>query len=335
MAEFRWIHMSLCLILISQSEVIGETSKMAKVGDDVTLPCLKMIPDQKMCNGTTWTFSDSSKSTVELINLSRVKSKTDRLSLTENCSLLIKKVTDEEAGLYHCDQYRSTTGQPVHQSGIYLSVINMTEHQVDNKVTLSCSVSRFGSCHHRVTWLFMGKAVEKKGGEIQTSEGDCAATVSVQKPHFIQSKLFTCEVTDEKTENRKQFNFTSKPSGRKTDMSLPSIIVPVVLVVILIAVVLIIIRWKRAAGNNTEASGNAELSLNPAGTESVPGPSQDPAEPEVSYATISYTMNINSKTRGDGHDGDAVTYSTVKAPSSSDRAVLDPSQLYATVNHPK
>ncbi|TDH00736.1 hypothetical protein EPR50_G00191510 [Perca flavescens] len=59
------------------------------------------------------------------------------------------------------------------------------------------------------------------------------------------------------------------------------------------------------------------------------------ADPEggVSYASVSFTKKTNS--RDQVQDGeDAVTYSTVKAPSSSAGSSADPRYLYATVNKP-
>ncbi|KAL7389095.1 hypothetical protein ABVT39_026425 [Epinephelus coioides] len=61
------------------------------------------------------------------------------------------------------------------------------------------------------------------------------------------------------------------------------------------------------------------------------------ADPEdgVSYASISYTKKTNSKAQVLFKDeDDAVTYSTVKASSSSAGASADLTNLYATINKP-
>ncbi|KAF1376929.1 hypothetical protein PFLUV_G00216590 [Perca fluviatilis] len=65
----------------------------------------------------------------------------------------------------------------------------------------------------------------------------------------------------------------------------------------------------------------------------------DIADPEggVSYASISYTKKTNrrAQTHVDDDDDDAVTYSVMKASSSSAPACADPSEFYATVNKQK
>ncbi len=87
-----------------------------------------MINDQNKCDGTTWNFSGSKGGTVELIRLGqigeKVAMKSDRLSVTENCSLVIKKVTDEDAGRYICQQYDKSGQKRAPDSGVLLSVVS-------------------------------------------------------------------------------------------------------------------------------------------------------------------------------------------------------------------
>ncbi|KAL3979449.1 transforming acidic coiled-coil-containing protein 1 [Sarotherodon galilaeus] len=374
MGEFRWIQMFLCLMIqiaVSSTVSVNETSIFMKAGGDVTLPCLNVIDEQNKCDGTTWTFASTNKPTaVELITLGHIgeeaKTKSDRLSVTANCSLLIKKLTVEDVGLYSCQQYKveetPSKHTRVHLSLVELSIITLTEHKNTDKVTLSCSVVRNGDCHHTVKWLITGQDVDKENKEIVTSQTDCFTNVSVPKSHFLHSstdKILKCEVTDTKS-GRVQV-FSPQPSGEETvdpktttkmnrksesdttsgtttiTKSSPSItdlslyITGAVGLVILLITAVFVIRWKKNKGNKTQMYENAGLSLKPTETQSAPQTIQDLVEPEVSYATISYTKNSNSKTRvhRDG-EGDAVTYSTVKAPSSASTA--DPSNLYSTVN---
>ncbi|XP_039455177.1 uncharacterized protein LOC120433254 [Oreochromis aureus] len=129
MAAFTWIQMSSLLILMLQFKGTTEQNQTvtAERGHDVTLPCKNVIQGQHNCISTTWIFSDpsSSVSLFEFEQFKEVKPKSDRLSLSADCSLVIKKVTDQDVGRYTCRQYKNATGP---QEGpdfmIHLSVIN-------------------------------------------------------------------------------------------------------------------------------------------------------------------------------------------------------------------
>ncbi|XP_042246118.1 uncharacterized protein LOC121882147 isoform X1 [Thunnus maccoyii] len=284
MVELRWIKMSLFLILGLQfTAVTGQTSLYITVrdGDEVTLSCENVMTDQDKCDRITWLFNGlRSTATVALIELGQIvenaKAKSDRLSVTANCSLVIKKVTVEDVGRYTCRQFKS--GQ---------------EQGQDSRVDLS----------------------------VVTSED-------------TKSAATTKSTTTTSTKTTKLRTTTSTPKQDFPDWA-KFIIVAVGLASLLI-IVLVIIRWKKTKGKKTQMDENIGLSLNPAVT---PETSQDTADPEdgVSYVSISFTGKTNSKARvgGDGDDeGDAVTYSTVKASSSSAGASTDPSSLYATINKP-
>ncbi|XP_033986503.1 uncharacterized protein LOC117482511 isoform X5 [Trematomus bernacchii] len=122
MDEFKQIKMSVFLILLLQftGAATGQffLSRSVRVGDEAILSCNYVKPFKLQCYGTTWTFADSA-STVELVKGGQIRS--DRLRVTENCSLVIKKVTEEDAGTYTCRQIRSEKDGPNCQ--VYLSVV--------------------------------------------------------------------------------------------------------------------------------------------------------------------------------------------------------------------
>ncbi|XP_027140068.1 uncharacterized protein LOC109136832 [Larimichthys crocea] len=216
MVDFKWI-----LIALLQFTAAAEglpPSFTVRAGQEVTLPCGNVIDDQKNCDSTTWVFIDSSqRASVELIDHGQIdKSKSDRLSVTQNCSLVIKNVTDEDAGLYYCQQYKSGQRQrPV--SDVYLSVVTMTEHKITDQVEWSCSVSTYnGWCYYTVKWLFVGTNVDKYHKDLQTSQSGCSAYVRLQSSHFMHtsnSDLLKCEVTD--GDKVQLFPFRLQPSGEK------------------------------------------------------------------------------------------------------------------------
>ncbi|XP_067428769.1 uncharacterized protein [Thunnus thynnus] len=381
MVEFRRIQM-LFLILVLQfsAAITGQHSSLTvRDGDEVTLSCENVLKNQDKCDSTTWLFVGlRSTAAVELIKLGQIgeeaKAKSDRLSVTVNCSLVIKKVTVEDVGLYTCRQLKS--GQQQGQdSQVDLSVVTMTEYKNNDEVMLSCSVSTHDECRHTVKWVYQGKDVDKDDKDLKTSQSTCSVTVSFLTSHFIctsNHELLKCEVTDPNSGKVQLYNFSPQLSGEKPgvaetttepetmtsttqedadtttattesttiqsstkaattttpatkDATITSqgwwwyIIVAVGLAALLLTVVVVVIRRKKTTGNNIQIDENTD----------------DP-EGGVSYASISYTRKTDSKARVRGKDDadkdDAVTYSTVKASSSSAAASTDPDKLYATIS---
>ncbi|XP_039638096.1 uncharacterized protein LOC120546910 isoform X1 [Perca fluviatilis] len=371
MAEFKWIKMSLFGILFQFTAVTGTSLSTVRDGDDVTLTC----DGQVNCEWTSWFFTDSRSSVADLVTdgqiVERDKAKSDRLNITKNCSLVIKKVTVQDVGVYLCRQLKP--GQEAADTQIELSVINMKEHEDGEKVTLSCSVSTHVWCTHTVKWLYEG--IDADGA---TSQSKCSVTVifpiSNLKQKSKYQELFKCEVTDDYTGKVLLFPFIPQSSGKKPGedattsttrrtiesgrkpritSTTPAVSVtstssqvwwPYLIAVIgLLALVIItvaVIRRKMTKGEKRRMDDHAGQSLNSAVTQPGPETSQDTADPEdgVSYASISYTKKTNSRAQvrvrnddDDDDEGDSVTYSSVKASSSPAGASADPSTLYAAV----
>uniref|UniRef100_A0AAQ6IHT6 Ig-like domain-containing protein n=1 Tax=Anabas testudineus TaxID=64144 RepID=A0AAQ6IHT6_ANATE len=103
-------------------------------GEDVTLPCNIVRNDQ-----------DEYKSpAVELINLGKIgekaQSKSSRLSVTENCSLVVKKVTVDDSGRYTCRQFNKSGQQQGQDASVHLFVINSEYLQHHNVFNLNCLI---------------------------------------------------------------------------------------------------------------------------------------------------------------------------------------------------
>ncbi|XP_076612273.1 uncharacterized protein LOC143336189 isoform X2 [Chaetodon auriga] len=310
-------------------------------GDGVTLPCESVINDQRECNSTTWLLSGST--VVPLFEHGQIHSEAaaeaHRLSLAADCSLVIKTVSAEDAGSYTCRQFRS--GQQGPGSQVHLSVTTLTEHEGTDEVTFSCSVRPFGECRHTVRWLIVNEGV-KKGAKASWST--CSAYVTFEASLFRNIKDFLkCNVTDGYSGKVHVFAFQPQSSGQDAgeDTIVPSLIPAgrswwwFVLVALGVAALLItavvVVRWRRKKASRAQ-DDNVGLTSNPAVTQSPPPESsQRPADPEadVSYASISHAKTSSSEIRG---RDEAVTYSTVKAPSSSAGASADPSNLYATIS---
>ncbi|GLD70957.1 uncharacterized protein AKAME5_002227700, partial [Lates japonicus] len=132
--------------------------------DEVTLSSENVRDDQDQCDGTTWIFTGSGNTAVvTLFELGKIheagQSKSDRLSVTENCSLVIKKVTDEDVGRYTCSQFDRSGQHQGPDADVYLSVVTMTEQKNRDQVTLNCSVWTHDHCRHTVKWMYEGKDV--------------------------------------------------------------------------------------------------------------------------------------------------------------------------------
>ncbi|XP_078030136.1 uncharacterized protein LOC117271183 isoform X5 [Epinephelus lanceolatus] len=213
MAEFRWIIMSLFLMLLFKFTAAA-TEKYSLVGDEVTLSCENVKHDQDNCDSATWLFSDGGN-TVKLFEHGKIhreaEAKSDRLSVTANCSLVIKKVTLEDVGRYTCRQFRS--GRQVSDSLVDVSVVDMTERQDTDRVIFFCSVWIYGHiCTHTVKWLYEGNQ-----NDLETSQSTCVASVTFTTSDYNQKlkyyELLKCEVTDGHTKEVHQFTFSPPQSS--------------------------------------------------------------------------------------------------------------------------
>ncbi|XP_034059090.1 uncharacterized protein LOC117537824 isoform X2 [Gymnodraco acuticeps] len=223
MSEFRRIMMSSFLMLLLHFPAAAVRRYIVRAGDEVTLPFDYVIHDQDKCESTRWYFSDSRGSPVTLFEDGQIhndsKAKSDRLRVTENCSLVIKKVTEEDAGYYTCRQLNRSGEQQGPDSEVLLSVVSMTEHQDNDEVTLRCSVSTDGWCLHPVKWLLQGRDVDKDHREINTSLSYCSASVTFQTSLFsntTRSELVSCAVTNVFTGEVHLFPFSAQSSDATT-----------------------------------------------------------------------------------------------------------------------
>ncbi|KAL6095530.1 uncharacterized protein ACO6RY_09438 [Pungitius sinensis] len=357
MAELGGIESCLFLIVMLQfAEAATEQHLTVRDGDEVTLPCDTVTEDQNNCDSTEWLFTYSrSRSGVVLVRNGQIdeeaKDKSDRLSVSQKCSLVIKKVTDVDVGGYVCRQYGP--GGQYEGAQVILSVVSMTEETNGDDVTLRCSVRTFDQCEHTVKWTNGGQDVDKDNKEVMTSQSLCSTSLSFKTSHFFYTSSFTslkCEVTD--GDKVMEFSLRNSPSGDETGEDTKTttttteedtksgnttttsavreaspepqriwlyVLLPVVLVVLSIIVVFVV-KWKINKGNTTRTNNNHDPTAQPAAEARLTaGP-----EEGVSYATVSYTQKPARKAQGN-HGDDSVTYSTVKASSA------DPSDLYASI----
>ncbi|XP_026196762.1 uncharacterized protein LOC113149115 [Anabas testudineus] len=274
MSECKRIQTWLFLVLILQFTVTGQCSYLTvRYGDNITVSCEHVKDEQDECRTTAWIFSYSQNTTTEeLVRFGQIsESKPDRLSVTENCSLVIEKVTDEDVGLYTCRQ----RGQ---DSVVDLSVVIMPEHKNTHNVTIGCSVWTDGHCRHTVKWLYHEKDVDTNDKDLTTSQTYCYAAVSFLDSHVIyksNNDSLKCEVTDPDRKVQ-QFPFRPQNSGDGTKPATTAstrtventttavddasnkqqdwwwLVMVIVGLVALMIIVVAVIRYKRRKGNNTQ-----------------------------------------------------------------------------------
>ncbi|XP_060908717.1 uncharacterized protein LOC132985384 [Labrus mixtus] len=141
MNELKWIQTSLLLTALLQFAATAFRVKRVtfRVGEDATLSCETATQDQQKCEYTTWYLDLGNNAAVELVLHGQVinsRVKSDRLRVTEDCSLVIKKITEEDARRYDCLQdisgRRTSDVTRVHLSVIKSKYFNLFKQNFSN-----------------------------------------------------------------------------------------------------------------------------------------------------------------------------------------------------------
>ncbi|XP_041661308.1 uncharacterized protein LOC121521409 isoform X2 [Cheilinus undulatus] len=342
MADFRENKMIFFLVAILQLTGTGEYSSLViRDGVNVTLPSGHVVDDGSRCGSINWIWRNT-QNPVDLVRGGRILPNpqySGRLSLTANCSLVLKTVTEADVGVYYCQLISS--GQ---ENQVELSIIQLTKHEDGDEVVLVCSVSSIDWCRHKVRWIYDGTDER----QTETSQTDvCKESVRIPAGKLHLPK---CEVTDGYSSVKHLFGVNSQPSLNKAGMDATGtsttapksttrkgqitrsnskksamdgwwlyLIAAVGAVIFILIIIGLFIWWKKKKGKKTKTGNNTE-------------------DPEVSYASVSYTKRTSSKAqvqvKTDKDEGDTVTYSTLKVSSSSAGPPADHATIYATVNKP-
>lgn len=96
-------------------------------GGEVTLSCENGKTNPGTCDRTTWIFSRPNTNAVTLFEYGAIhkdaQTESDRLSVTANCSLVIKKLSAQDVGQYTCRSY-DAVGQQGPEIAADLCVVN-------------------------------------------------------------------------------------------------------------------------------------------------------------------------------------------------------------------
>lgn len=93
-------------VLFSPAGISGETEHLhRRAGDDAILPC-RANSSYSSCSDVNWVYSRDVDAAVELQvrrgKVDQSSARASRLSLSSNCSLLIRNINDKDAGEYTC-----------------------------------------------------------------------------------------------------------------------------------------------------------------------------------------------------------------------------------------
>ncbi|XP_059185786.1 uncharacterized protein LOC131968778 isoform X2 [Centropristis striata] len=200
MVELRWTIFFVMLQFAGTEQ--NPSYIMARFEDEVTLPCDNVIKNQNQCTQTSWFYTGSEgDQTAELISLGQIDESeiaediSNRLSVTADCSLVIKDVTYKDVGHYSCRQFNRAGQQQGGDALVVLSVIFIYEKQNGDQTILNCFVFTYGGYEHTVQWLFVGNF-----NDVETTTGYCSASVTFPTRYLSQKSKFyeslKCNVTD-------------------------------------------------------------------------------------------------------------------------------------------
>ncbi|XP_054910145.1 uncharacterized protein LOC129375239 [Poeciliopsis prolifica] len=142
-------------------------------GNDVSLPCGNLKDNLEKCKYTNWFFCNPrTNKTVMLFEHGQIykaaKTKSDRLRIATNCSLLIRRVTDKDAGRYFCRQFVAGRQQKpdaevilsVHDATIR-SLLSFFIVQTGDDVTLPPGNGFHQKNCEGSTWIFAGPELKE------------------------------------------------------------------------------------------------------------------------------------------------------------------------------
>ncbi|XP_051722809.1 uncharacterized protein LOC127497990 [Ctenopharyngodon idella] len=342
----------LCPLLtgISEAEV---THVFSSSGENVRLPCNNALPD---CTSTTWNYNRHSEA-AELIAGGIKKNdikRRERLSVGSDCSLNIEKVTQEDYGLYTCQQYvngqKQRTDAPVYLHFLHVSSSSsQTEIRPGSSVTLSCQLYSYDRypCDTLVRtdgiqlmWVNQAgvSVMTDSRYQISFSSTHCISTLTTTLLNEDLNREWRCQVT-QRNQPKASATYTVKysaPNETKTptpvtslkttttvnkpvtstqsETFLPSVIAGVVVALALL--LLPVIFWV-IRKKNPKAD-------NKRGTDDSVEQKDDVTYTEV--FTYSKKQDKNNKVHGD----DTVTYASISGATAGPQD--DSSQLYTSVN---
>ncbi|XP_026174659.1 uncharacterized protein LOC113137312 isoform X2 [Mastacembelus armatus] len=297
MAVLRKFTVVFSLILVPQLTVVTVQDPQAfaaTIGVDIMLPCRKVEKTWDQCDGVTWTFARSVRTTM-LFEHGQIhpdaRAESDRLSLTGTCSLELKKVTSKDAGLYTCIWFN--TAQTAGGAAVY----DLTVHPRGNMRSVRI--------------------------EPTTRRKSTSTTTSPETETIMSTTENTRASPDNNVPTKQQVWW------RFIVVASMAVFIPVMAVICWRKTK----GTTTQVDRNGLTSNPAETQSAPETSPDTADPKDEGFYASIRHIRNSNTKEKDLTGEDDDDEGDAVTYSTVKVSSSSSAAASsDPSDLYATIN---
>ncbi|XP_024146357.1 uncharacterized protein LOC112157695 isoform X1 [Oryzias melastigma] len=183
------------MLMLQVKGIQGQTEHLyKKLGEDVVLSC-NISFSTNLCSSVNWLHSRNANPATELVYGGRVRlgsAGASRLSLSRNCSLLIRNITAEDAGIYTC---RHKTRPNLN---VFLNTLGITSSSPDDngRVILQCSLSGYDNVVCQQSSIFWknkrGIVLLGKGAEFEyRGQTNCVSALAV-KHRSENNQRYSC-----------------------------------------------------------------------------------------------------------------------------------------------
>nr|XP_049613588.1 uncharacterized protein LOC125990439 isoform X7 [Syngnathus scovelli] len=336
--SLKMIIRDLFLIFLLQFEVAScqVTGFFAKAGDEVTLRC-----ERTSCAGLNWAYSPDQSSTRSEVKDGQVLSsspRSQRLSLKDDCSLLIKRVTAEDAGHFRCQQGEQ------YGSIIVLTVMTVKpsspqgfDPMKDGHVVLECSLACYptNNCRCREGGLRWMNERDETLSPLRTESNHCVSflkalavgresnyTCQYVLRDYVQVQVqYTAVFTEVGVGGPRDTTEVDAGGPRDTFIIIGAAVAALMLLVLFVVVILVRRKSRRDADHDLpklqeDNAMYANVSYNHK-MEDTKHKDGSPEENSVTYATVSVKKKKTkedevAKTQVREKADDPVTYASVK-----------------------
>ncbi|ROL48161.1 hypothetical protein DPX16_6656 [Anabarilius grahami] len=302
------------------------TCVFSSSGENVRLPCNNALSD---CTSTTWNYNTRDSETVELIagGIKRNdRERHERLSVGSDCSLNIKKVTQEDFGIYTCRQYvngqQQGTDAPVYLHFLHVSSSSsQTEIRPGSSVTLYCQLYHYEvDCDYfvrseglQLVWVNQAgvSVMTDSRYQILFSSTHCVSTLTTTLLNEDLNTEWRCQVTQ-----RNQLKTSATYTVKYSTVRVHDVI---------------FVMWRARSRPHTPAAHpvRAQPKFRDRADGARATAHAQEQKDDVTYTEV-FTYSKNQAKKNKVHGEDKVTYASIRGATAGPQD--NSSQLYASVN---